>query len=480
MLALCLAILFITCQENTKTPAPATSAAISAVPLPNIVPGFKFPEDSTTILNNWLGGFTAQYFDTVSIYKHAWGIWAGLTAPSGEHYKDQKLLVYETWPGITDIQTMVSEGKTIDCPTRQGAPKLHVARQDAHSQALLGDSGPVDTDPGFWVTVAYDPTAACFATKNSLLDSATLASKITNGKISNIPAFPNTSIVIKPTFFVGKQTDNLIVIPAWPGVPTTPPGAEQQYKPSQWNSQVYVDVKNGQPSGKIAVPAPSLNPTPAQIAAATCNLSDFINFKVDSAAAAYINQQQSSEDGPGFAKAGDLALLVCMHVATKEISNWTWQTFFWTPDPANPPSPSDKVAASLRPKELVGAASHYAVSTAYAMVRPNQPIYNGTNTNVSAVIGYNPYLEAGLSGQPFNGPPPGFPNNLNPNLKWGMLTNCMSCHALAAYPGNTSYTGDQYISMNDPIFLGTVQVDFLWSIPNNVISRAGAKPATKK
>lgn len=471
---LCAALTFITCQENTQTQTAKPTAAITPAPFPtNIVPGFKFPEDSSTIINGWLGGYTAQYFDTVSIYQHAWGIWAGLTAKSGQRWDGQDLLVYETWPGITDIQTMVSQGKK-DCPTRQGSAKLARPNQFDHARSVrIGaqqNGGTVDAHPNLMVTVSYDPTAACHATQYALLDSNVLKAKLTPGQIGAIPAFPKTAITIKPTYFVGKVTDSLVVIPSWPG----PPNPSKDYPDKLWGQHIYVDVKNGQPAGKKIVPAPD-KPTPAQISAATCNLSDFIYFKLDKAAADYLNQQESSEGVK--ASAGDLAILVAMHVTSKEISNWTWQTFFWAADPDNPPFPSDAVAASLRPSQLVGAARHYAVSTAYAMTRPNQPLTGGTNTGVTPVIGYNPYLEPGL-GQINGAPPNGFPNQLNPNMMWGVQSNCMSCHALAAYP-NSFYTADQYISMNDPVYLGKVQLDFAWSIANNLTGGPSA-PATKK
>lgn len=474
------ALFLITCKENPKTPvvtAPDANASISPAPFPtNIVPGFKFPEDTATIINGWLGGYTAQYFDTVSIYKHAWGIWAGLTASSGQKWNGQDLLVYETWPGISEIQDMVRAGKT-DCPTRTGSVKLSKPRQFDHARALLvgtpkpGDA--VDDTPNFWVTVSYDHTAACHATKYQLLDSAVIAGKIKPGGIGAIPSFPRTSITTKPSYFVGKATDSLIMIPVWPG-PTNP---ARNYPTSTWKTHVYIDTKNQQPGGKAIVPTTTANPTPQEISAATCNLSDFIYFKLDAAAANYLNIEDATQGIK--ASAGDLAILVAMHVTTKEISNWTWQTFFWAPDPKNPLFPSNSVAASLRPSQLQGAASHYAVSTAYAMVRPNQPIVGGTNKGVTPVIGYNPFLEPGL-GQ-LNGPLPNFPNKLSPAIQWGMQSNCMSCHALASYPGNPPYTADQYISMDDPIFKGAVQLDFAWSIQGNIIPvNTSTQPATKK
>lgn len=467
--ALIIAIPLYQCQEKPAKLAGNHPLAITPVPLPtNIVPGFTFPEDTATIINGWLGGYTAPYFDTVQIYQHAWGIWAGLTAPSGQSWMGQELLVYETWPGITDIQSMIENNKLVSSMARAGRVPLSRPNQFEHAQrrAKAGLSAiPVDSineeGADFWVAVSYDPTAANHAVTNKLLSQSYLASKVRQGEINAIPAFPNTAITIKPSFLVGHVSDKVVKIPAWPG----PPNPAVNFPDTDWNSWVYVDMSQTKPSGKSVIPVPNGNPTPAQIAAATCNLGDFIYYRLDSAAAAYVNQQQSSQGVK--AQAGDVALLVAMHVTTKEISNWTWQTFFWAPDPNNPPLPSDAVAAAQRPSQLSPAASHYAVSTTYAMVRPNQPITGGTNTGVSAVIGYNPYLEPNLGQLNY---PNTNPNNLSPAFMWGVQSNCMSCHAQAYYPANFIYTADQYVDMRNPTFFnGTVQLDFAWSIAANLV-----------
>lgn len=468
-LILCAAIagalyLLSTCTNNSGPVLPPGTNGISAVPLPtNIVPGFKFPEDTTIIINQWLGNYTAPYFDTVSIYRHAWGIWAGLTAKTNQVYKGDSLLVFETWPGIFDIQQMVKNGQK-DCKwTKNARSSLAKPNQLGHARNIFRGNlhGSIDTvneeGSNFWVSVSYDPTAACHTVKNSLLDSSVLAGMIQPNQIRSIQAFPRTAITLKPTYLVGRASDSLIMIPAWPG----PPTPAVNYPDTAWHSYVWVDVHNRQAANKPIIPVRNANPTPAEIAAATCNLNDFIHYKLDQTAADYLNKQQNLN-----AKAGDLAILVAMHVGTKEISNWTWQTFFWAPDPANPPFPSNKVAATNRPAQLQGAAAHYALSVAYAMVRPNQPISGGTNKGVSAEIGYNPYLEPNLG--PINSK--SFPNQLNPAMMWGVQSNCMSCHALASYPGN-NYTADQYIDMKDAgIFAGKVQLDFAWSIQQNVVA----------
>lgn len=454
------------CQNPAKPPVAAVEKAVVPVPLPtNIVPGFKFPEDTATIINKWLGGYTAQYFDTVDIYKHAWGIWAGLTAKSGQKYDGQDLLVFETWPGIADIQALTNQGQMLTAFSRIGRPKLARPNQFKHARLraqAMGLPMPVDSineegNNDFWVAVTYDPTAAKHAISNHLLDSNYLKSLIVPGQIRSVPSFPNTAITLKPSFLIAHVKDGTAKIPAWPG----PPHPAMNFPDTKWNSWVYIDLKNPNPSNKRLVPVPDGNPTQQQIAAATGNLGDFIYYKLDSVSAAYVNQQQGVQ-----AQKGDIMLLVAMHVTTKEISNWTWQTFFWAPDPENPPSPSDAVAAGVRPKQLSGAAAHYAVSTAYAMVRPNQPISGGTNKNVAPVIGYNPYLEPNLGA--INDPKTN-PNHLNPKFMWGVQSNCMSCHAQAYYPANFIYTADQYVDMKDQKFFGgTVQLDFAWSIAGNL------------
>ncbi|MBK8556238.1 MAG: hypothetical protein IPL65_10945 [Lewinellaceae bacterium] len=464
------------CSSCNNTPTPETSTppatAITPVPLPtNIVPGFKFPEDTATIINGWLGGYTAPYFDTVAIYKHAWGIWAGLTAKSGQQYDGQDLLVYETWPGIGDIQTIIKDsGKDLGKFARMGRVPLQRPHQIGHARAIAKGfltRGKIDTvneeGSNFWVAVSYDPSAAAHTIQNKLLDSTVLKGMVRSGQISAIPAFPNNAITIKPTFFVGRGADSLIMMPVWSG----PPNPAANYPDTAWHSSVWVDVHNQQAAGKAVVPVVNNpNPTPAQIAAATANLSDFIYYKIDKAAADYINKQEGAQGVK--AAPGDLALLVAMHVGTKEMSNWDWQTFFWAPNPAQPPFPSNAVAAANRPTELQGAASHYAVSVAYAMVRPNQPISGGNNKGKTAEIGYNPYLEPGLG--PINSA--NFPNKLNSAMMWGVQSNCMSCHALASYPGN-SYTADQYIDLKDPKIYGSkLQLDFAWSILNNLTGPA--------
>lgn len=451
------AFIYQSCVYNDQTKTFSTT--VTPQNLPIVSSGFNFPEDSNTIYK-WLG---AQ--DTVSITNHAWGIWAGLTANSNQIYNGDTLLIYQTWLGIGDIANACANGQTQDgCSiTKNMIEKLDFPSQNKHA-AFLGalnqgvEAEEPDTNPGFLVSVSYNPYAACFATSNSLLNQSKINTYAVAGKIGRIPSFPNNAITIKPTYYLGKTVDGLIRIPAWQGPPSN---QFQVYPASNWNNYIFVDVNNKQAAGKIAKAVVDGEKDQTLLNNATVNLNEFISYPLDSAAAAFINQQQ----GSGSVVAGDLAILVAMHVTTKEVSNWTWQTYFWTTDPANPAFPSSSWQASQRSQAgLSSAAAHYAVSTAYAMVWPNQPITKGTNTGVRPIIGYNPYLEASLS--KFNNT-----NNLNNNYQFGMQSNCMSCHAFAALNKITPYSADQYVDLNDTIFNNSVMLDFAWSINQNINSK---------
>ena len=166
-----------------------------------------------------------------------------------------------------------------------------------------------------------------------------------------------------------------------------------------------------------------------------------------------------------------------MHVSTREITNWTWQTFWWSPTPDLPKLPSSKAIANMRPKALQGAPRHYAMAVAYYMVNPNEP-YDGDNIIGSPNYAFNPYLEAGFGPSVFNDSL-SFVQTTKEKIPTyaGVRTNCMSCHRMASANPNaldkkinsiTPYVGNAFISRSDPIFNKQLLLDFAWSIQGNI------------
>jgi len=314
-----------------------------------------------------------------------------------------------------------------------------------------------------WVTVSYDPEMACYAINNKLFKQSVINRYYQPNGYGQISPFPNNSLFIKPTYLEYAASAKVLQMPVWIN-PPNPPDSLNVFDSNQFPLCVYVDVMNGQPNNRTLVPVTPGCTSKDSIANATCNINDFIHFTIDSTMAAFMNQQDSIQDvGAGSPPdPGNRVLLVAMHVGTKEISNWTWQTFYWTPIPSNPGSPGSSLSASLLPSAVQGAARHYAANAAYVMTTPN----NSPSRDAGSMFGYNPYLEGGFGPSTFN-----VPNLYQPSFKYGMQCNCMSCHSLAVPLPNGGYTTDQYISVTAPIICKSqVRLDFAWSIQTALIN----------
>ncbi len=466
-------------DDKTLPTEEKADKVVKPVALPtNIVPGFNFPEDSASIYK-WISNnsFSGSY-DSASVYKHAWGIWAGLTANSGEKYAGDEMLVYETWLGLNDVRNLVETGQNgCDGVARKNGraslqrPKQfeHAARFEKQNLSLMAVKGmrPFQNPSTVWVTVSYNPDAACYATQNKIFKQSVINKYYQAGGAGAITPFPSKSMTVKPTYMVYDNNDSLFRLPVWI---TAPVPANAGFT-GQANNFVFIDKNNKQPKGKTAVPVDSTETNEAKIKAATINLSDFISFKLDKKMADFMNQQDSVQgmnnnagSGYGTAKAGEVAVLVGMHVTTKEISNWTWQSYYWTPNRSHPGAPSSDLAASLRPTEITGAAANYACVAAYVMLTPNNP--PNKTAGAGPMFGYNPYLEGAFGPGVFAG----FANTYNASYQYGTQSNCMSCHALAVASPAGVYTTDQTIDLKGTYFNKQVSVDFAWSIQTALIN----------
>lgn len=443
------------------------------LPVPQI-PGYSFPAAESTLLG-WIDNN-----NTGSIYLHGWGLWTALTSASGRTaYGIANAPVYLTWATREDL-VLASKGNALAGTTAR-SHKLHLGEvtqlrkfgihsiQPRAALSLKATSGIVpDTDT--LETVTYDPVAGQQIYNGGLFKLATIK-KVYDSKQPEIPAFPSNAVVVKPVYKLVSSSKlyqgRYYVIAAWPGTPPVTPQIQANGFPeTAWNAGcIYVDTQNQGASTASAVDPACSGPT----AATTYGLGDFVHFTVTAENVALFDFDNKLKVLPG-----DTLLLVAMHVSTREITAWTWQTFFWTPNPANPPLPSSSAIGAAIPSQLTGAPAHYAASFAYAMVSPNQPV-SGGNSAGSPVVGYNPYLEAGFPMSQFGISRPIYPANGGPSWTGtvGVQTNCMTCHALAsvAFASKTAlpqYGTDFYIGRDDPAFSGTVQTEFLWSIADVV------------
>lgn len=455
------------------TVLPAQS--ITPEPLPNPgIPGFRFPESEAT-LTRWImemnRGASAETVDaaTVKIHLHGWGLWTALTANSRQFSAGQRLRVFETWLTADELTGNSAWRNIAWRPTprrRARLTPLNELRRPAEAAALPQSVAPesqIDRVMGF---TKYDPNAADHIVRQDLLKLSTLDTLLQAG-VQQIPPFPASALVVKPVFQVVTSRalveSRYYLLKTWSG----PPDVPQPWGPSQWPAGIWIDLW-GQGNGDGAVdPEPAIDGS-TRTEETTYPLANFIHYQLSNADAVALNQ---AKPGTG-ASAGDYAILVAMHVAGRETARWTWQTFWWTPTPEDPREPSSAAIARQRPPQLRGAPRHYAMALAYTLLSPDQPYVGGENIG-TAVYAYNPYIEARFAAADLPDSRPGFDPAGHPAANnVGVQTNCMSCHLQATYnprrlPTAPRFAGSRYVDLGAAEFTGTLQVDFLWSLPRH-------------
>jgi hypothetical protein len=449
------------CQKDTSKEGTAPTTQIAnggpgtVTPVPLAMPGF--PVDSNTI-NGWINNPAGP--DSAQIRAHAWAIWAGLTQLTTQVAGSDTLPVYETWPDAEEVFNPASGSLAVGAQ-RAFARHFHVPRQFGHSQVasvrarrasspeVRAGGGAALPNPGVrsdsalvMVTVSYNTVAESHVRTNNYILQSTLDSLNTyfNGQGTpvaqrNITVFPDSAVALKPTY-LPISADGLTILPYWAG----PLAATDTAMPdiNTWTQCVAVDPTGKQVGDSVQVPC---NTQPS-VWARVVGLDAFYSFPLNAAEAQAFYQgpgsmrvSHGSWIGRDTVRAGDYGVLVAMHVTTKEITDWTWQTFWWTPSPQTNPLANDA------PATVQGAFRNYAMKTAYYMTVPTGPAKGQDE------VTFNPYLEPDLGPQ-------------------GKLSNCMTCHRAAAWNG-TPYVFNGNLSAGDTLFNGTTKLDFLWSIQGN-------------
>jgi hypothetical protein len=472
-----------TTGTSTTTTPPASGSGFNAVMWtpPNLnIPNFNFPEPEAAIV-----GWTDTN-DQAAMTLHMWGIWTGLTQQTTESFDGQPLLVFETW---RDPDDLIAEGAA-GAPPLANAAAQRVPHRLKRPHQFFQHALVNANESTVLAFVKYDPTAAQHIVTNQLFSKTKLNSYAPAP--GAVPNFPNTGLSLKPVFqtLAPLVNNRYYQLTTWPGSPqlsynsTTKMWESKAMPQSSWGQCVWIDTQaTDAGSGNGGVDMTCAADGSSRTDANTYGLGRFINFKLTQKEADLLNAEAKAQNQPAIATAGAYSALVAMHVTSREMTRWTWQTFWWVPNPDNPTAPSSQTIATARPSQLTGAARNYAGCTAYSMEMPPQPNTGGQNAGDS-VYCFNPYLEAPFSNQDtppdlpdsipgttiVNGQPVKTPNNVGPQ------TNCMACHIRANYVPSSGvtnplpapdYAGDRYTSLDDPAFQGRVKVDFLWSIPGN-------------
>lgn len=436
--------------SKSKVVKLVATATVTPVPLPT---GPDFPVPAATI-TGWVDNG-----DTAAIRGHAWSLWQAMAAPSGQYFNGQQLPIWETWASADDVFPQTSAAlkaavtpRAATLAARLAQPRalrhFRVPHQFHHGAAAnaalaFGNSDVtafnkfnpqaatfIDTpQPGPGGTYNYS-SGASLAKLNAAWPSTTTPQN------RGINEFPNQAIELKPVFGTVSAT-GLTIQPLWQG-PAASTNASNP-TPDTWTTCVLIS-----PTGSGAVrPA-----TKAEIAsvgsAGACQtflwapLSTFYAVRLSATEAADFR----AATGKAVAE-GDFAVLLAMHVNTKEIPFWTWQTFWWQPGADTPNGfPGSKQG---QPVGLGAPWNNYAACTAY-----DQTTTAGGST---MLVCFNPYLET------------------SPGIPAGVSSNCMSCHGVAVVGGNAPYPphyNRPITFFTDPDYFTTsdTHTDFSWAVAN--------------
>jgi hypothetical protein len=416
-------------EKDDKDKKKVRSVGLTVTPLPK---WFEFESKDT--VNGWIAND-----DSKAITAHAWELWGALTTLTEQKLGDQFVPIYETWWDAEEALLLTPKFEALK--VKKGVRRFKRPVQFQHNdRAVVRTNGspsgrPIQT---LFDEVKYNDEIKQFISANKYNDHANLDkinadwAKDTAIADRKLKDFPDKSVMLKPVYRAVSGTA-ITILPYWAGPVNSTTSATPG--PNTWTK-------------KMAIVPPEAGVTKnfrlreSGEDLALVKVTDFYHIK--------LTKKQVAELGPRFEE-GDYMLLVGMHVSSREIDNWTWQTFWWSFN-----KPSLPVSAKKRVK---APFDHYQVAVGYSFMTGRDE-KGKDNPNSLPTVCYNPYLEAGFGNTVF----------VRPN-QLGIQSNCMSCHRCAAWPAttkdkpNSNYVGNGIVDPGDPaLFADKTKTDFLWGV----------------
>ena len=447
----------------------------------------SFPASEATI-NGWIAAE-----DTASIRQHGWDIWESITSnviggtmePIWETwYSGHEIFETDTLSAAAVVAAAQGDPSKIEIPRSKVRVRFELPLQFAHTGRRFSEEdrvGSVFSFNRFTRSTAQQIRFRGLWNWNVLKainDSFnTNSTPVANRQVLvSRDSTDSMSFVLKPVFqFIDGTSPSCI--PYWAGDDSTvTDSAGMNPIAREWKQFVIVDPGNkltaassvadrawpGCPTSQVAYPIVKLNRfywrrlTQAMV-------DSFPPFAAGGGDDLGLRDSATQSAILSMVKPGNIGLLVAMHVTGKEIPNWTWQSFWWSPTP-------DDSLGFDRPATIGAPWNNYQMTTAYYMTSPASAGPAGTPR-----IAYNPYLETSLTGT--------VDTAGGSSKPWyGPQTNCMSCHRMASWRNTVdtvsadsmvySFTGPVFpyvpASYVDPgnttLLSGLTKTDFLWSV----------------
>lgn len=266
----------------------------------------------------------------------------------------------------------------------------------------------------------------------------------------SIPEFPRRSIVLKTVWCIIKH-DEVTQMPIW----NADVKEAKSYPPEEWNDNIYI------------IPRADLLDREKHHDAVLLDKFYYITLNTIELVNSAKNALRDASDDNEMPRLGDHAVLVAMHVTTKEIDDWVWATYWWHHKPNDGLFGNDRPASIKRPwnNYLMDVTLDDVIPMDHADEAPWKVRKELGEFEPRARLAekgiviypnscFNPWLEAGLDR--------------------GIFSNCMSCHRRARWvPSNRASSLNE--NMVTPLGrisnthdikdgAGALRLDFIWSL----------------
>jgi hypothetical protein len=371
--------------------------------------------------------------DLRSERRHAWGLVARLA----NSLRDQSKAAFEYWHGEGEV--FAAAGPDMPPKGIRGFWRPVATTRSADPDASQSAAAPVLT------YTLYNDAAYEHIRRNHLYDSAELAGLRATGATDpttssdrTVPPFPRESIVLK-TVWWPVAPRGITALPVWD--PEANPQRREGNGYLTWERVVVVDPSESSGTGVVS---PIEFAGRSFVNARRIGLGQFYHIGVDARMADNMMRDPETEKAAVIAlgreiRVGDYLILIAGSLATKEISDWIWATFWWHDRPELGSFAAD------RPDVLKHEWRNYLLQVAFDSEKP-AAVDGGPH------ICFNPWLEAR------------FPDA---GQGAGVVSNCMTCHRRASYPAVSflPVTRGASNSMGDPAFAADrLRTSFLWSL----------------
>jgi hypothetical protein len=282
--------------------------------------------------------------------QHAWIVFSELTKVSDPADKSSAP-IWDTWEDRSELRSASTSGKVDHSKNRELDLPLEVLAsimtRNKDDRIAVGEAVAFIKNRGVGPEVLYNPSAANHIRTNKLNDPQSLGDrwKMLNDldapvSETSIVQFPESSIVVKAIWLsVGPK--NPEVLRVW-----EPPDVSQSE--CEFGCMKDIKVQLAAPTDPCNLPVVGSAPV-----LSTC----FYNV-------------------PNTKREGHRLILFGLHVATKEIPDWTWSTFWWQLDPDKKPFAAGRPSQDV----LEGYWRNYVMDTTLSMVTPEELTLRATGT----------------------------------------------------------------------------------------------------